>query len=187
MRSMTRTNWITFTFAAILTVSSAYADQSDSRLDKMFNQLRTVPDIGNGLIVQAKIWEIWSKTRNDAVSKLIENGRIAMAKSEFQDALGIFDQIIEIAPDFAEGWNKRATVNYLVGDYKESLADIEQTLKLEPRHFGALSGRGLCYLELDNLPKALDAFEAALDINPWLQDARLYVEELNRVLQQQSI
>ena len=74
-----------------------------------------------------------------------------------------------------------------MGEYEQSLADIERTLKLEPRHFGALSGRGLCYLELDKLPEALDAFRAALDINPWLQDAQSYVEELSRFLKQKSI
>src|SRR3546814_20777188 len=95
--------------------------------------------------------------------------------------------MVVIAPGFAEGWNKRATVHYLLGNYGESLADIAETLALEPRHFGALSGRGLVYLRLEDAQRALDAFEQALAIPPNLPAAALNAEELRKMLHDREL
>ena len=110
-----------------------------------------------------------------------------MARRDLRAALGKFDQIVKIAPGFAEGWNKRATVYYLLGNYAESLHDIDKTLALEPRHFGALSGRGLVLMELENADLALDSFEAALEIHPKLPGANHNAEALRREIQKNQI
>ena len=111
----------------------------------------------------------------------------AMSRNDMRAALGKFDQIVKIAPAFAEGWNKRATVHYLLGNYPESLHDIEKTLNLEPRHFGALSGRGLVLLELDQLKGALESFESALEIYPKATGASRNAEALRREIQKHEI
>jgi len=95
-------------------------------------------------------------------------------------ALGAFDEIIRLAPGFAEGWNKRATIHYLLGNYDASAADIESTLALEPRHFGALSGLGLVRIAQGDEAKALEAFEAALAVHPHLPGADSHIKELRQ-------
>ena len=101
---------------------------------------------------------------------------MAMAEARLQAALERFDRMVEQAPDFAEGWNKRATVHYLMGDYRASVRDIQRTLGLEPRHFGALSGLGLIYDAIDQPAAALRSFEAAVAINPHLGSIKERIE-----------
>jgi tetratricopeptide (TPR) repeat protein len=103
-----------------------------------------------------------------------------MQRQDLDAALDRFDQMVKYAPDFAEGWNKRATVYYMRGEYPESVADIERVLELEPRHFGALSGLGMIYEELDRKEQALRAFEAALQANPFLPGAKQQIEILKK-------
>ena len=133
------------------------------------------------------IWQIWIEFDDRAVELLMEDGMAAMARRDYRGALGKFDQIVHIAPDFAEGWNKRATVHYLIGNYGESLSDIEKTLALEPRHFGALSGRGLVYIELEEEVLALESFEAALKVHPLLPGARHNAAALRKRLENREI
>lgn len=180
-------NPVSVLFVIILLTSPVRADQTDPRLDALFEQLHSAADIRQGNAIAARIWVIWSDSHDEAINRLLEEGEKAMAQRDLRTALKLFDHIVEQAPDFAEGWNKRATIQYMSGNYRESLADIEHTLKLEPRHFGALSGRGLCYLKLENPAQASNAFEAALAINPWLESIHNYVKELDRMLKTQSI
>ena len=101
-----------------------------------------------------------------------------MGNQEYGEALRLLDAIVTISPEYAEGWNKRATVYYLLGRYEDSISDVEKTLVLEPRHFGALSGLGLIYNRLDEDAAALDAFERALKVNPHLGQAKQEVKRL---------
>jgi tetratricopeptide (TPR) repeat protein len=110
-----------------------------------------------------------------------------MSGQDLDDALAAFDELVRLAPDFAEGWNKRATLHYLMGNLSASLADIDRTLKLEPRHFGALSGRGLVYLALGREEPALAAFDAALAIYPNLQGRDTHIKKLREKLRGQRI
>jgi tetratricopeptide (TPR) repeat protein len=98
-----------------------------------------------------------------------------------------FSEVIKLEPDLAEAWNKRATVYYLMGEYEASVRDIERTLALESRHFGALSGLGFIYLSHGEDRAAIEAFEAALEINPYLPGARTRVEELRRRQRRKAI
>ena len=105
-----------------------------------------------------------------------------MNKGDLDSAIAEFDALVSVAPNFAEGWNKRATALYLAGRYTESVRDIQRTLALEPRHFGALSGLGTIYLIIANDRGALDAFEAVLALNPHLEGVRRQVESLRNDL-----
>ena len=180
-------NKITILLFLLVISSSVVADQMNSHLDDMFIQLKSAETIEDAYSIAGDIWAVWSESNNQNINNLMEEGKIAIAKFELEPALAIFDQIIEEKPEFAEGWNKRATVNYMAGNYNASLADIEETLKLEPRHFGALAGRGLCYLELEYWQEALDSFEAALNVHPWLQGAQQSAEKLRHRLNYRSI
>ncbi len=118
---------------------------------------------------------------------LMGQGIRLMRQGEHDDALAKFDAIVELAPDFAEGWNKRATVYYMIGDYDASVIDIVKTLELEPRHFGALSGLGLIYDAIDKPAGALKAYRRALAVHPNLGHARRRIEELKKILKDRAI
>ncbi len=163
------------------------ADQADPRLEALFARLKAAPDLRAAQEIEASIWDIWFQSDDEVIGMLMAQGRAAMTRNHLRAALGKFDQIVKITPGFAEGWNKRATVHYLLGNYPESLHDIERTLKLEPRHFGALSGRGLVLLELDQQAGALDAFESALKVYPKLPGAGHNAEALRRDIQRHEI
>jgi tetratricopeptide (TPR) repeat protein len=168
-------------------VAPVAADQDDPRLEALFAQLKAAPDTRTAREVEASIWQIWFQSDDAVIGMLMDQGLAAMTRNDLRAALGKFDQIVKITPDFAEGWNKRATVHYLLGNYPESLHDIERTLKLEPRHFGALSGRGLVLLELDQQAGALEAFESALKVYPNLPGAGHNAEALRREIQKHEI
>ncbi len=165
----------------------AAADQNDPRLEALFAQLKAAPDARVAREFEAAIWGIWTRNDDEVIGLLMRQGLDAMARRDNRAALGKFDQIVKIAPDFAEGWNKRATVHYLLGNYAESLDDIAATLKLEPRHFGALSGRGLVLLQLDEPKGALESFESALEVHPKMIGASRNAEFLRRELKKNEI
>ncbi len=165
---------------ALLAAGAAAADQRDSRLPALFAALLEAPDHGAAQALEAEIWAIWYEHDDRAVVLLMRQGRGAMARRDFSAALRSFDQVVKIAPGYAEGWNARATLHYLMGSYQASLADIEKTLALEPRHFGALSGRGLVNAALERWEAALKAFEAALAVNPQMPGPRQNAEAIRK-------
>jgi tetratricopeptide (TPR) repeat protein len=126
-------------------------------------------------------------SKEETVNLLMIRGVDALSADDLKTAFKVFTEMVEIAPDFAEGWNKRATVLYMLGAYPESIADIDRTLELEPRHFGALSGLGLCNAELEHDEAALDAFERALTVNPHMDGARVNAELLRRKIEDKAI
>ena len=163
----------------------ALADQNDPRLGEFFAQLREVPAPVEAAPIEAQIWAIWLETSDQAAASLLQTGLNAMRVDDHHAALKAFDLLVAIAPDFAEGWNKRATVHYLVGNFDQSLDDIATTISLEPRHFGALSGRRLVYVELNDLERALASFEAALAIYPHMAGPRINAEAIRQILGQE--
>jgi tetratricopeptide (TPR) repeat protein len=162
----------------MLLVSGVGAEQEDARLEGLFEVLRTTPDAEEASAVEARIWEIWLESGSEAIDALMAEGVGAMESRRYDDAITLFGEIIERAPGFAEGWNKRATVYFLRQDYTASVQDIQRTLALEPRHFGAISGMGQIFLRQDDLAGALEAFEAVLRIHPHARTIREAVEEL---------
>lgn len=167
----------------LLAGAPARADQTDSRLPGLFARLRAAADTTAAEAVEAEIWAIWIETDNAEAAALMRRGIAAMNAGDTRTALAAFDALVTAAPGFAEAWNKRATVYYLMGDYAASVADIKRTLALEPHHFGALSGLGLIYLGLDRPEAALKSFEAALAVHPFLPGAAARIDELRERLQ----
>jgi tetratricopeptide (TPR) repeat protein len=144
--------------------------------------LRTTPSDAAAKLIEQQIWEIWRESDDAVISALMRAGIVAMAQEDYPVALERFDRLVKQAPDFAEGWNKRATVRYLMGNFPASVSHIEHTLELEPRHFGALSGLGLIYYAIEEPAAALRSFEAALVIDPHLDETRQRVKELRQEL-----
>ena len=172
---------------ALLAGGPVSADQRDGRLPALFAALLEAPDAGAAEALEAEIWGIWYEHDDRAVVLLMRQGHGAMARRDFAAARRAFDQVVAIAPGYAEGWNARATLHYLAGGYRDSLADIDKTLALEPRHFGALSGRGLVYVALERWEAALAAFEAALAVNPRMAGPRLNAEAIRKELRAREI
>ena len=158
------------------------ADQQDPRLGELFSSLASAPNVGQALGIEAAIWRIWLDGGRPALNELMARGIDAMNTNRFRDAVQRFSELIDAEPSFAEAWNKRATVYYLMDRYEESVRDIERTLALEPRHFGAISGMGLIFLQRGDELGALDAFEKVLEIHPHARGARFYVEQLRERL-----
>jgi tetratricopeptide (TPR) repeat protein len=121
---------------------------------------------------EALLWRTWCRSGNPDVDRLMLQGIEAMQQHRLAKAEELFDRIINRAPDFAEGWNKRATVRYLRKNFNESVADCQQTLARNPHHFGAASGQGLCHLSLNEFREAAVCFRRALEIHPHLEAAR---------------
>lgn len=169
--------------ASALTVS-AWAGQNDKRLADLFDRLVKTDNPAEARTVESLIWTIWIAYDGDIsdVDRLMRDGALAMRLQNHDRAEAVLTEVTELAPDFAEGWNRRATARYMAGDFSGSVADIQRTLQLEPRHFGALSGLGLIYSELEEPGNALAAFEAALEINPHLPGARANIEFLRGLL-----
>lgn len=180
--------FLSFFGAAILASlpSPAWADQTDARLDGLFEVLATTSDMEAARAAEAEIWRIWIESGSEEIDALMVGGMVAMSTQRLEDAIALFGQITERAPEFAEGWNKRATAYYLNDDHVASVRDIQRTLVLEPRHFGAISGMGLIFLGRGDEAGALAAFEAVLVIHPGAPGARQRVEELRKRLRERG-
>jgi tetratricopeptide (TPR) repeat protein len=162
------------------------ADQSDERLEELFDRLRATADPLEAQIIEVQIWRIWTDSGRDDINTLVEEGSRFMAQGLLKEAIAIFNRVVTNLPEFAEGWNKRATAHYLNGDYTASMIDIERTLALEPRHFGAISGMGLIFMVRGDEANALRAFEEVLKVHPHARGAKAHVEELYKKLKLQG-
>lgn len=151
-------------------------------LDALFAQLRTSKNAASARTIIEQIWECWIYHDDPDIRVLMDQGLLDIENQRYEQALKTFDDVLERDPDFAEAWNKRATVRYLLGQYAGSVRDIKRVLALEPRHFGALSGLGTIYLIIANDRGAVDAFEAVLALNPHLDGVRRQVEALRNAL-----
>jgi tetratricopeptide (TPR) repeat protein len=140
------------------------------------------PDRAVAMLADQSLWQIWGRSGDPDVDTMFQHGVDQMSQQDFDEAIETFSQIIRKKPDFAEGWNKRATIYYLIGEYQKSLADCEEVIRRNPVHFGVLSGFGLNYLRLDKPEQALDYFERALAVNPNLAQIQTAVEELKQLL-----
>jgi tetratricopeptide (TPR) repeat protein len=136
---------------------------------------------------QEVMWSIWLRSGNDQIDALLTEGIRLMETEHYPEAVEVFDQIIVRAPKFAEGYNKRATVYYLMLEFEKSIADIHRTLELNPLHFGALSGMGLCYLGLVEPRQALVWFERAIAVNPNMDTIQSYIQQLREFLRDQPL
>jgi tetratricopeptide (TPR) repeat protein len=144
------------------------------------------PDPVVRALAEHALWQVWSRSGDPEVDALFQEGVAQMGQRDGPAAIATFSRIIEKRPEFAEGWNKRATVYFLMGEYQKSLADCDEVVKRNPSHFGALSGYGQIYLQLNEPERALSYFERALTVNPNLEQVERVIEELKGLLMQQK-
>lgn len=162
------------------------ADQFDARLGPLFNDLHESKDLSVARRAERKIWTIWHESPDEKALEIMREARSHIDNNEYTRASQLLDKLVEHAPNFAEAWNQRAIVFFLDGKYGASLRDIEQTLILEPRHFGALSGRAQVYIRLDEPELALKSFQEALEQNPWMAGVRQQMEMVRAYLDSQQ-
>ena len=177
---------------SLLLFSNVNAEERSNKLEKLFTQLKNTKDLPTAQIVEKKIWEIWlihpsDDRRGFRLTELLTQGSRLMNMGELSKAYELFTQIIATEPDWSEVWNKRATVLYLMNRYQSSLDDIKITLTLEPRHFGALSGQALNYIELKQYEKAIQSYKEAQKIYPLLDSASKMIPELQDLINDQAI
>jgi len=158
-------------------INSVDADPAN-RLDSLFETLKSTTDSEAAKSTENDIMAIWLESGSDTVDLLMIWTLDAVDAKKFPLALDYLDRIVSMRPDYAEGWNKRATVHFLVNDYSKAIADIEQTLALEPRHFGALSGLGRIMREIGDSQQAALAFGRALEIDPHLESVENALKEI---------
>ncbi|MGH8743502.1 MAG: tetratricopeptide repeat protein [Burkholderiales bacterium] len=136
-------------------------------------------------IAENSLWQVWSRSGDEKVDALLRLGVQQMQEGPGREALATLSKIIELKPDFAEGWNKRATLYFIMGDYRKSLADCAEVLKRNPHHFGALAGYGQIYMRLDRPQRALEYFRRALYINPNLRGIEINIRNLEQEISEQ--
>jgi len=177
---------------SLLFFSNINAQEKNSKLDKLFTQLKNAKDLTSAQVIENEIWEIWSihpldNRRGFRLTELLIQGTRLMNMGELSKAYEVFTKIIKVESHWAEAWNKRATVLYLMKRYESSLADIKITLVLEPRHFGALSGQALNYIELNLYEKAIESYKAAQKIYPIIDGAKKMIPQLEELIKDQAV
>ena len=183
-----------YTILFFLFYGNVIADTEDReiKLDQLFKQLEESSNASVAFGIEMKIWKIWSihpsnDRRGYRLTELLAQGSLLMTRKELNRAYEIFSQIILVDPNWSEAWNKRATVLYLLGRYQQSQKDIYEVLKLEKRHFGALSGQGLVQTELKNYEKAINSYKEVQKIYPSMKAPKVMIPRLKELIKDQSI
>jgi tetratricopeptide (TPR) repeat protein len=138
-------------------------------IDFLFEALKVAPDESSAKAIEERIWALWLQSGSDTANILMTRVKTAVDGKDLELAIRLLDALVEIKPDYAEAWNRRATVFYMKKEFTRALSDIRQVLALEPRHFGAMSGLGLIMQDLGDDKRALDVYRRALSIHPRLQ------------------
>lgn len=156
-------------------------------LDTLFEALKVAPDEGAAKEIEQRIWALWVHSDSDTANLLMTRVKAAVDGKDIDLAIQLLDSIIEIKPDYAEAWNRRATLYYIKKDFGRSMTDIRQVLALEPRHFGALAGLGTILHDMGDDKRALDVFRRALAIHPHLQKIPDTVKTLSEKVEGRDI
>ena len=155
----------------------AHADEATDRLlDQLFVQLHDSPDAAAAKTISDRIWTIWTNPTDPVLAARMMDVMEARTTRSMETTLELLNELLADFPDYAEGWNQRATLLYMMGDYDASIADCAKVLELEPRHYGALSGRALMYLQQGKRSLALRDMKAALALHPFLSEKSLFPE-----------
>ena len=174
---------ISFSFFSVVN-----SQERESKLNELFNQLKNNNDISSAFEIEMKIWNIWSThPSQENLTQLLAKGSILMSEQKLKKAYETFSIVIGLDPSWAEGWNKRATVLYMLGRYQESQEDIDEVLKLEKRHFGALSGQGLVQIELKNYERAINSYNEVQKIYPSMMSPKIMIPQLKELIKSESI
>ncbi len=171
----------------LFSLTSSFANDRDVRLNQLFNELK-VNKAKVASIVEQEIWSLWSTHPTDEkLTARLEEGSMFVRNQQPKRAREIFTEVIKLDENWAEAWNKRATVLYMLGEYQKSQDDIDKVLELEPRHFGALAGQGLVNIKLKNYEKAIRSYEEAQEIYPSMKTPDVMIKQLKEIIKQQSI
>jgi tetratricopeptide (TPR) repeat protein len=139
----------------------------------MFSRLKVAEDETTARVIESEIWSTWFKSDNNVVSSLMQEIMTARRNGDFQRAIELLDILVTQYPEYPEGWNQRATVYYMIGNYEASLKDVAETLFREPRHFGALAGRAAIYWMQGDRELAKQSLRDAVEIHPYLRDQEM--------------
>ena len=165
----------------------AYANDRETKLNQLFRDLKENNSVSI-LSIEKKIWELWSTHPSDEkLTAKLQEGSILLMDQKLLKAKKIFSEIINLDESWAEAWNKRATVLYLLGEYEKSQEDIDKVLNLENRHFGALAGQGLVNIQLKNYEKAILSYEKAKQIYPSMKSNQIMIDKIKELIKRNSI
>ena len=175
----------------LLFFSNVNAEERESELNNLFKQLKNSENI-QAIKIENKIWKIWithpsNDRRGYRLTELLAQGSILINQRKLNKAYGLFSQIILEDPKWAEAWNKRATVLYMMGNYEQSQNDINEVLKLEERHFGALSGQGLVQIKLKNYQKAIESYKEVEKLHPSMEAPKVMIPRIKKLFKEESI
>ena len=184
---MKRIKFLIIIILNIVFFSNTFADERNQQLDGLFKELKTGEMVSN-LTIEQKIWKIWSThPKDENLTKLLQNGSDLVSEKKFFESIDIFTKVINFDPSWAEAWNKRATVFYLIGEFQKSQNDIDKVLELENRHFGALAGQGLVNIKLKNYEKAIESYKRALEIYPTMQSPEIMIKQIEEIIKEELI
>ena len=183
--------FISIIFVVFFFFNNVSAEERESKLNILFTQLKD-SEASKAIEIEKKILKIWethpsNDRKGNRLTALLAQGTFMIATEKLDRAYEIFTQIILADPNWSEAWNKRATVLYLLGRYQQSQTDINKVLKLEKRHFGALSGQGLVQTELKNYEKALNSYEEIKKIYTSMESPKIMIPHLKELIKNQSI
>ena len=169
-----------------LSTTTLSANERDTQLDKLFTELKK--NISSSPEIVQQIWTLWSTHPTDEkLTSILDEGSRLVQDQKLIRAIDIFTDVIEIDPTWAEAWNKRATVFYMVGEFQKSQDDIDKVLELENRHFGALAGQGMVNIRLKNYDKAKRSYQKAQEIYPAMKSSKVMIEQIEELIKRQSI
>lgn len=171
----------------VLNITNLEANDKNKKLDRLFNDLK-FKNATLSYEIEQKIWELWSTHPSDKnLTTMLAEGSNLVNKQKFDQAIVVFSKVIDLDPKWAEAWNKRATVLYMVGEFQKSQDDIDKVLELEERHFGALAGQGLVNIQLENYDKAIMSYKKAQQIYPKMKSPKIMIKQIEELIRSQSI
>ena len=170
-----------------LSTTTLSANDRDTELNKLFLELKkNIPSLSP--VIAQQIWTLWSTHPTDQkLTSLLQEGSRLVQDQKLNRAIDVFTETIELDPNWAEAWNKRATVFYMVGEFQKSQDDIDKVLELEERHFGALAGQGMVNIQLKNYEKAILSYKKAQEIYPSMQSPEIMIKQIENLIKQELI
>ena len=173
---------------SLIFISNTKAADQEVQLNMLFNQLKQSKNEFVAQEVEQKIWKVWSThPKNKKLTLMLAEGSKLVNDRQFKKAIHIFSKVIDLDPSWAEAWNKRATVMYMIGEFQKSQQDINKVLELENRHFGALAGQGLVNIELKNYEKAIKSYENAQKIYPLMKSPDKMINQIKILIKKELI
>ena len=159
----------------------------NERLDELFSQLKRERNEKAAQRIAGQIWDAWLRSGSASVDLMMGWAQKAIDQKKYDVALDFLDEVVTLRPAYAEGWNRRATLHFLMANYAKSMSDIDHTLALEPRHFGALSGMAQILKNVGKKEAAVQIYQRVLDIYPMMRDAQNEVATISEELAGESI